>query len=111
MRFILHDWGDDDCIRILKQIKQAASTQNNNGTAVVKTLAIMEQVTDTNAGAAMEQAKTLMSINMMASCPFGARERTMEEYAQLFAAAGYSGANQVRLIPLREIYSVLEVEI
>eukprot|EP00978_Attheya_sp_CCMP212_P025578 scaffold82500_cov48-Attheya_sp.AAC.1 len=111
MRFILHDWGDDDCIAILKQIKQAASsaesTTNNNGTKVK--LAIMEHVTDTNAGAAMERAKSLMSINMIASCPFGARERTMEEYAQLFTAAGYSGAP--KLIKLREIYSVLEVEI
>eukprot|EP00550_Attheya_septentrionalis_P003852 CAMPEP_0198286262 /NCGR_PEP_ID=MMETSP1449-20131203/5387_1 /TAXON_ID=420275 /ORGANISM="Attheya septentrionalis, Strain CCMP2084" /LENGTH=411 /DNA_ID=CAMNT_0043983951 /DNA_START=120 /DNA_END=1355 /DNA_ORIENTATION=- len=106
MRFILHDWGDDDCIVILKQIKQAASGHKNGNK--VK-LAIMEQVTDTNAGAAMERAKSLMSINMIASCSFGARERTMEEYAQLFAAAGYSGAP--KLIKLREIFSVLEVEI
>ena len=101
LKFILHDWGDKESIKILSNIKSVAKP----GAKIVLT----EQVLDTGSGASMETSKSLMSINMLASNKAGAKERTLEEYAQLFFAAGIEG--KPKLIPLRDIMSVVEVDV
>ena len=57
-------------------------------------------------GAAMEMNKRMMDVNMMASNPPGARERTWAEYAALFDKAGISG--KPRLIKMRDLVSTVE---
>jgi hypothetical protein len=100
LKYILHDWGDKESTDILRNIKSVAKA----GAKIVLT----EQVLNT-AGVSMETTKSLMSINMLASNKAGAKERTLEEYAQLFTAAGIEG--KPKLIPLRDIMSVVEVDV
>ena len=101
LKYILHDWGDKESINILSNIKSVAKP----GAKIVLT----EQVLNTGTGVSMETTKSLMSINMLASNKAGAKERTLEEYAQLFSAAGIEG--KPKLIPLRDIMSVVEVDV
>ena len=49
----------------------------------------------------------MMDINMMASNPSGAKERSVAEYEALFAAAGITAP--ATLIPMRDILSIVEV--
>jgi hypothetical protein len=57
---VLHDWTDDECVRILRTVRSAMSAE----------------------------ARLLLDLHMLVL--FGARERTQAEYDVLLAAAGFS---------------------
>lgn len=79
MKFILHDWDDASCIAILKNVAQDMKP----GAKVI----IVDSTIGTS-GRGMEFAKAGMDINMMASNPAGAKERTPDQFAALLSAAG-----------------------
>jgi len=101
MKYILHDWPDAESIQILKNVKSVAKP----GAKIV----LAEQVLETGISDSMEVAKSLMSLNMVASCPMGAMERKFGDYASLLAAAGVE--KEAKLIVTRDIMSVIEVEV
>jgi len=98
LKFILHDWSDSQNAKIFGRIKDVAKP----GAKIVTTDFILGLD-----GQNMEMSKRLMDINMMASNPSGARERTHDEYTSLFPKAGLSG--QIKLIKMRDLVSTLEV--
>ncbi|KAL1528236.1 hypothetical protein AB1Y20_009594 [Prymnesium parvum] len=99
MKFVLHDWSDSDCVKILKNVKAAAKP----GSKIVSTDFILGLD-----GSAMEKTKKLMDINMMGSCPSGGRERTVEEYMNLYLEAGLP---RPTLIKMRDVVSSVEVTV
>jgi len=100
MKFILHDWPDKECIEILKNKKVAKA-----GSSVV----IFEHITDLpNAADSMELSRLMMSINMIAANKFGAKERSLIEYNELFKQAGLDTSNG-KHIATRDIMSIYEV--
>ena len=100
MKFILHDWDDETCVKIIKNINAVAK----EGAVIVSTDFILNVD-----GPAMEMNKRLMDINMMAANPTGARERTFQEYSALFKAAGLTAEPQ--LLKQRDLVSTVVVEI
>lgn len=99
LKFILHDWADEESITILKNIQNLAQ----KGSKIV----IAEHVI----GAAqpwhsLETTKALMSINMVASC--GSKERSMNEFIELFHRAGLT--NTPTITATRNILSLIEIE-
>ena len=100
LKFIFHDWDDAECVTILKRIAAVAKP----GAQVVTTDFILGID-----GANMEMNKRMMDVNMMASNPPGARERTWEEYAALFRMAGVTGSPT--LIKMRDLVSTVQAEI
>ena len=100
LKFILHDWDDTSCIALLQQIARVAK----KGVRLVTTDFILGVD-----GANMEMSKRLMSVNMMASNPAGARERTWDEYQALLGAAGITG--EAKLIKMRDLVSTVEVAV
>ena len=100
LKFILHDWADEECVSILSAIKAVAK----EGSQIVTTDFILGVD-----GANMEMAKRNMDINMMAANPPGAGERTFEEYSALFARAGF--AKPPELVKLRDLVSTVVTEV
>ena len=100
LKFILHDWADEECVSILSAIKAVAK----EGSQIVTTDFILGVD-----GANMEMSKRNMDINMMAVNPPGAGERTFEEYAALFARAGL--AKPPQLVKLRDLISTVVTEV
>lgn len=76
LKFILHDWTDADCIRILRNCRQAMA----KGGRVL----IVEHVVPEESGPDFAR---FMDLNMLVFTS-GGRERTQHEFAQLLAAAG-----------------------
>jgi predicted O-methyltransferase YrrM len=101
LKFIIHDWADEEAVTILKGIKQVAK----KGAVIVST-DFIRQVD----GAAMEMNKALMDINMMACNPAGARERTFDEYKQLYTKAGITG-DPPELLKMRDLVSTVVVAV
>lgn len=80
---IIHDWDDADAIRILQNVRRNAT----DDAAVLIVEAVLADTPDP------DQAKTL---DVMMLCVTGGRERTPDEYATLFAAAGLELVRVIR---------------
>ena len=92
MKHIIHDWDDERAITILRNIKQAM----NAGGRVLLVESVIEPANQPDLG-------KLMDIEMLVSP--GGKERTAEEYDELFAKAGL---RLTRIIRTKSPYSVIE---
>ncbi len=72
----LHDWTDEECVRILRNLRRAATGPGR--------LYVIEHVVP---GPEEPHFAKLFDIHMM--CATGGRERTAGEYAELLAASGW----------------------
>ncbi|HTJ43421.1 MAG TPA: methyltransferase [Kofleriaceae bacterium] len=92
LKMILHDWDDARCVQILRNIRKAIAPGGR--------ILVMEAVVEgPNAG---PPAK-LLDINMLVMT--GGEERTREEYAALFAKAGFV---LDRVVPASPTVAVIE---
>ena len=92
MKYILHDWDDEQCVQILKNCRDAM-------TADGCLLAVEYVIAPGNRA---DWAK-LVDVNMMVT--LGGRERTREEFQELFVRAGLK---LKRVIPTESPLSILE---
>jgi hypothetical protein len=76
LKHILHDWNDEDCVRILRRVREAMAP---DGRVVVAELPLPEEGEATPIG-------VMLDLNMLLM--LGGRERTAAEYAALFEQAG-----------------------
>lgn len=93
MKFILHDWSDDHCRKILGLIREQLPLHGR--------ILVCEQVLQP--GAAPSPAK-LLDIEMLAMT-VGGKERTAEEFSELFASAGL---RLVRIVETESPVCILE---
>ena len=91
MKYILHDWNDAQCVKILKNCREA---MHGKGKVLVVDNVIP-------AGNAPSWGK-LLDIQMLV---IGGRERTKKEFASMFAAAGLK---MTRVVPTRCPLSIVE---
>lgn len=95
LKYIIHDWDDDDCVTILRNVRSAA------GSAPVL---IIERIVPERIGQTPAETTVICGdINMMVAT--GGVERTRDEYRRLLESAGFELA---RLIPTRSPFSILE---
>ncbi|KAF9899579.1 hypothetical protein EC991_008605 [Linnemannia zychae] len=110
MRHIVHNWGDADVRRILRNIRQAMAesffttkTNENNNGSNNPVLLIAEAVVTSK----VQREVALLDLVMLALLP-GARERTVDEYSALCQA---EGLRIMQVWPTRGKYSILEVHL
>ena len=99
-QWILHDWGDEDCVKILRKCKEAIVESKINGKKVI----IVEMVVDEEKQAHATETHLFMDMLMMANHP--GKERTKKEWAKLFAAAGFKN---YKITPTLGVRSIIEV--
>ncbi len=75
LKHILHDWSDDECVKILRNVREAMVL---DGRVVVVEMLITDQGPPSRA--------PLLDLNMLVMLT--GKERTTEEFAALFAKAG-----------------------
>ena len=92
LKFIVHDWEDEEAGAILRTIRRAVAAEG--------TLLVLERLV----GPPNEDADVKFSDLNMLVMP-GGRERTTDEFAALFARAGFE---LVRAVPSESGVSVLE---
>ncbi len=95
MKHILHDWGDEDCLKILAGCRNAAGADSR--------LLICERIVPP--GNEPSSAK-LIDLHMLMT-NHGGRERTENEYRGLLEAAGFRLA---RVVPTRTAWSLIEAK-
>jgi hypothetical protein len=93
---VLHDWDDDDCVRILQCCRRAMAPGS-------KVLVIERMIVDDP----VESLPTLLSdLHMMVLT--GGMERTYDEYGRLFAEARLE---LTRVIPVQPPYGIFEASV
>ncbi|WBB62011.1 methyltransferase [Streptomyces sp. WMMC500] len=92
LKFILHDWDDDACVRILRNCRKALRPGGH--------VLVMELLVDDTQEPGLA---SLMDLNMMALT--AGRERSTEEFASVFQRAGLE---LVEVTPSASMVSVLK---
>jgi len=95
LRFVLHDWFEDECVKILKNIRAVIPSAKDGGR-----LYIAEILLDKDS----DRFKYMVSIHMMMNMT-GALERTEGEFEDILRRSGFDIANVHRN---KEIVSLIE---
>ena len=98
-QWVLHDWGKDDCIKILEKCKDAISSNGKRGKIIIIDVIINEK----RDGHEITQLKLKMDINM--TCVNG-KQRNEEELKELFTEAGFQ---DYKISSLPGFFSLVEV--
>ncbi|KAF3534171.1 hypothetical protein DY000_02039069 [Brassica cretica] len=86
MKWILHDWSDEKCVKILRNCKKAVP---DSGRVIVIETIIPREVSDTDIA-----TKNALHLDMIMMClTRGGRERTKEEFEVLAMKAGFKLPN------------------
>ena len=80
--YILHDWDDESCVRILQSVREAMAPGSK--------LAVLEMVVEP-----MNEAGPAKDFDLVMLSALSGKERTRNEYAELFSAAGMKLAEVV----------------
>nr|XP_025692277.2 isoflavone 7-O-methyltransferase [Arachis hypogaea] len=99
LKWILHDWDEEHCVKILKKCKDAISNNTKGGKAIVIDLVINEKQDEFG----LTQMKLRMDIAMTT---LNGKERSEEEFKKLFLEAGFE---DYKIFPLTGMYSLIVV--
>ncbi|KAF3325198.1 O-methyltransferase [Carex littledalei] len=100
LKWILHCWGDEDCIKILKQCKEAISSTEAGGKVI-----IVETVVGYTSANVSEEPQLLFDMVMLTGT--GGAERDEQEWKSLFNRAGFSShkiVHTVGFLSIMEVY-------
>ncbi|XP_047319566.1 acetylserotonin O-methyltransferase-like [Impatiens glandulifera] len=85
IKWVLHDWGDEECIKILKNCKDAIP--KDKGKVIIVEAVISEE--DERKSESFEYVKLMLDMVMMAETETG-KQRTSKEWEHVLDQAGFS---------------------
>ncbi|XP_020082484.1 trans-resveratrol di-O-methyltransferase-like [Ananas comosus] len=99
LKWVLHDWDDEDCVRILRRCKEAIPPREAGGKVIV-----IEPVI----GSSPEEKSTAaqLFIDMWMMIQAGGRERDELEWRKIFTKAGFSDYKIVATLGFRSVIEV-----
>ncbi|KAK8992045.1 hypothetical protein V6N11_044937 [Hibiscus sabdariffa] len=102
LKWIFHNWNDEECVTILKRCKEAIS---EGGKVMIVDIVVMDAEKVNEENSKTFETQLFMDVQMMALLT--GRERREEEWDKLFCAAGFS---DYKIIPiLGDVDSELEL--
>lgn len=87
LKYILHNWSDEDCVKLLKKCRESIPSKEKGGKVMVIDI-VMEDYSSNNINEQLLQVQHLMHVVMKIT--YGAKERTKTEWEKLFLDAGFS---------------------
>lgn len=101
LQWILHDWSDEECVKILKRCKEAiTSRKDKKGKVIIIDMMMENQKGDE------ESIETQLFFDMLMMVLVEGKERNKEEWAKLFSDAGFS---DYKITPILGLRSLIEV--
>ena len=98
-QWILHDWNDDECVRILKNCKQAIPPRDAGGKIIIIDMVVGSEPSDIK----HVETQVLHDILMMV---FNGVERDEQEWKKIFFEAGFK---DYKIVPLLGVRSIIEL--
>ncbi|XP_061342718.1 probable O-methyltransferase 3 [Gastrolobium bilobum] len=100
LKWILHDWNDEQCVKILKKCKEAITSKGKEGKVIVIDMVMENEKEDD------ESIETQLFIDILVMVLYPGKERNEKEWAKLFFSAGFS---DYRITPVLGLRSLIEV--
>ncbi|TKY50287.1 Isoflavone 7-O-methyltransferase [Spatholobus suberectus] len=100
LKWVLHNWSDDDCIKILKNCKEAIAGKGEGGKVIIIDIVINEKQDEHK----MTEMKLLFDIVMMTY--HNGKERSEKDWKRLFVEAGFKS---YKLFPAFGFRSLIEL--
>ncbi|KAA3460846.1 3'-hydroxy-N-methyl-(S)-coclaurine 4'-O-methyltransferase-like [Gossypium australe] len=98
--WVLHDWGDEECIQILKKCKEAIPQDKGK-------VIIVESVLEEDKNDKLEFVGLMLDMVMMTHTNKG-KERTLKEWKYVLGEAGFT---RIDVKPIHAVQSVIEAYI
>lgn len=99
LKWILHNWNDEECLKILKKCKEAMRGEDQ-GKVIIIDMVMGDEKSDS------ELDKTKLFYDMLMMSLFTGQERNEKEWAKLFFSAGF---NNYKIFPVLGLKSLIEV--
>ncbi|KAH7688833.1 O-methyltransferase COMT-type protein [Dioscorea alata] len=100
LKWVLHDWSDKDCVKILRNCKKSFSGEKNKGKVIIIDARVQSNSNDLDTIGAHYFYDTYMLV----MCP--GKERDEMEWKAIFIEAGFSG---FKIVGELGIHSIIEV--
>ncbi|KAL4387157.1 hypothetical protein GQ457_09G028110 [Hibiscus cannabinus] len=104
IKWVLHDWNDDECVKILKQCKKAISGGKDGGKVIIIDIVLKRDGKGDDEDSNLTE--TQLGFDMVAMALLGGKEREEEEWAKLFFSAGFSDYKITHVIDMRSVIEV-----
>ncbi|KAK8999285.1 hypothetical protein V6N11_070461 [Hibiscus sabdariffa] len=102
LKWVLCDWNDEECLKILKQCRKAVK---EGGKVIIVDLVLIKNEKADDEASNLIETQLLFDI-MVTMVLVGGKERGEEEWAKLFSASGFS---RYEIAPVLGMRSVIEV--
>ncbi|KAK3184053.1 hypothetical protein Dsin_031339 [Dipteronia sinensis] len=100
LQWLLHDWGDEESVKILKRCKDAIPSREKGGKVIIIEMAIEEKKKEDD----KETMETQLCCDMMVLGLFHTgKERSVEEWKKLSLDAGFTHFNINPVLGLRSL--------
>nr|CAD1822689.1 unnamed protein product [Ananas comosus var. bracteatus] len=100
LKNILHDWNDEECVKILKQCKKATCANGDGGKVIIVDV-VMDILGD---GPQETEFGLVFDVIMMMG--IGGKERNEDEWQKIFSEAGFAN---YKITPMKGAYSIIEL--
>uniref|UniRef100_J3MRW6 O-methyltransferase domain-containing protein n=1 Tax=Oryza brachyantha TaxID=4533 RepID=J3MRW6_ORYBR len=98
LKYILHDWNDEDCVKILKQCRNAIYSQKSGGKVIIIDIVVGSSLKS------MFEAQVSFDLLMMVIT--SGKERDKHEWHKIFIDAGFT---QYKTRPVLGFLSIIEL--
>ncbi|XP_015931891.1 probable O-methyltransferase 3 isoform X1 [Arachis duranensis] len=102
LKWILHDWEDKECLKILRKCKEAIMNNGSNGGKVI----IIDMVIKDEKKGDDESLQTQLFFDMLMMVLLAGKERNEKEWAKLIFSAGFS---DYKITPILGVRSLIEI--
>ncbi|XP_004151735.2 probable O-methyltransferase 3 [Cucumis sativus] len=101
LKWILHDWSDEECVEILKKCKEAITgSGSKKGKVMVIDLVLFNTKNDA------DSIETQLLYDMLMMIVPGGKEREEKEWAKLIKEAGFRA---YKIFPILDLRSLIEI--
>ncbi|OIW16088.1 hypothetical protein TanjilG_18803 [Lupinus angustifolius] len=102
LKWILHDWNDEECVNILKKCREAITSKGKHERRVI----IIEMVISENEKRDNKSIETQLFFDMEMMVLVSGKERNEKEWAKLIFSAGFS---HYKITPILGLRSVIDI--
>ncbi|KAM3381532.1 trans-resveratrol di-O-methyltransferase-like [Capsicum galapagoense] len=103
LKWILHNWNDEECIKILKKCKEAIPSKENGGKVIIIDMVLMDHNPHKGDHKSYE---TQLSIDMLMMIITSGKQRNQQDWTKLFSNAGFSNYKIISILGLRSVIEV-----
>ncbi|XP_058744703.1 probable O-methyltransferase 3 [Vicia villosa] len=100
LKWILHDWNDEECVKILKKCKESLEKKGKEGKVIIIEMVLENEKENIN------ETQTQLFFDMLMMVTLTGKERNKREWIKLISSAGFS---DYKITPILGLRSVIEI--